>query len=122
VLDSGTTTGWFNGAAQDSGMKSGASVVISTDVHTKFRWTLNYGSGTNNRAKMLGVWALLALASQLHIQDLQVFGDSRIVIEWLNQRGKLQILNLHCWKKRVKELAKGFKTLCFTHVFREFNK
>jgi ribonuclease HI len=78
--------------------------------------------GTNNRAELLGVWALLTVATRLHIHDLQVFRDSRIVIDWLNKRGKLQILNLHCWKERIKELVKGFRSLSFTHIFREFNQ
>jgi len=67
------------------------------DEHTKFSLTLKCGPSSNNRAEVLGIWALLTVATHLHIQDLQIFNDSKIVMDWLIQRGNLQILNLHCW-------------------------
>jgi len=118
----GITSRVFDRAAHVQGLKNGAGGVIRIDEHTKYKWSLNCRPGTNNRAELLGVWALLTIATQLHLQDLQVFEVSRIVIDWLNPRGNLHILNLHCWKERVKDLVEGFRTLCFTHVFREFNQ
>jgi hypothetical protein len=41
------------------------------------------------KAKLLGVWDLLTLASRLHILELRVFGDLGIIIDWLNHKGNL---------------------------------
>jgi ribonuclease HI len=77
--------------------------------------------GTNTRAELLGVWATLFLASKLHIDTLQVLGDSRIVIEWLSSRGELQVVSLLAWKDRIRQLQSTFKKLNYTHIHREYN-
>jgi ribonuclease HI len=73
-LKEGRPIGWFDGAAQRRGQISGAGGVIRVNNHTKYRWMLNCGPGTNTRAELLGVWALLTLAIRLHIYDLQCLG------------------------------------------------
>jgi hypothetical protein len=57
----------------------------------------------------------------LGLDHLQVFGDSKIVIDWLNCRGNLQVTSLVGWKDRILELAKSFSTLRFAHIYREEN-
>jgi hypothetical protein len=44
------------------GKKCGAGGVIKTPNLLVYTWLLNCGKGTNNRAKLLGVWASLRLA------------------------------------------------------------
>jgi ribonuclease HI len=78
--------------------------------------------GTNTRAELLGVWATLILATRLDMKDLQVYGDSKIVIDWLNCRGNLQVISLVGWKDRIKELATSFRTIRFAHIYREQNR
>jgi ribonuclease HI len=89
--------------------------------HTIIKWTYNCGEGTNSKVELLGAWATLTLATRLHILDLQVLGDSRIIIDWLNNKGKLQVIALECWKDRIFELIKGFTQINFTHIYRELN-
>ena len=84
-----TPTGWFSGATQSNGTQSGAGGLISVSKNSQYRWTFNCGSSTNIRAKLLGAWATLHLASRLNIKVLQILEDSRIVIEWLNNKSKL---------------------------------
>jgi ribonuclease HI len=70
----------------------------------------------------LGVWATLTLASRLNITELEVFGDSRIVIDWLNRKGNLQVVTLDCWKERIRDLSKLFSPITFSHIYRDNNK
>jgi ribonuclease HI len=121
VLKEGLPTRWFDGAAQIRGQLSGVGGVIMIDEHTEYRWMFNCGLGMNPRAELLGIWALLTLASSLHLQDLQVFGDSMIVIDRLNQKDILQVLNLDCWRDRIKDLYKDFRTLRFPHIYIDYN-
>jgi hypothetical protein len=60
---------------------------------------------------------MLTLATRLHIVDLQVFGDSRIIIDWLNGKGKLQVNALECLKDRIKDLNKSFSSINYTHIY-----
>jgi ribonuclease HI len=96
--------------------------VIKINDHSTYRWTLNCGNGTNTRAELLGVWASLTLASRLSITDFLVLGDSKIVIDWLNRKGALQVVTLDCWKDRIYELLKCFRTISFAHIYREENQ
>lgn len=94
ILQESIIVGWFDGATQLHGHLSGARGVLRINEHSIYKWTFNCGSGTNTRAKLLRVWALLTLDSQLHILDLQVFGNSKIIINLLNDKNNLQIITL----------------------------
>jgi hypothetical protein len=70
----------------------------------------------------LGVWATLTLDTHLSLQKLQVLRDSKVVIEWITNRGRLQASAIKGWKLRTRELLKNFKEISIYHIFREFNK
>jgi ribonuclease HI len=114
--------GWFDGASQQNGEHSGAGGVIKIREHTFYKWMINCGAGTNTRAELLGVWALLTLASRLFIYEINVLGDSRIVIDWLKGKGSLQVVTLESWKERITDLIKLFRDISFGHVYREDNQ
>jgi ribonuclease HI len=114
--------GWFDGATQISGTLSGARRLIRINKTTIYRWDFCCSSGTNIRVELLGAWATLHLASRLNIEHLQLIGDSRVIIDWLNHKGKLQTITLLVWKDRIKLLQRHFKKLIFTHTSREYNR
>jgi ribonuclease HI len=104
------TVGWFDGEAMSSGLNSGVGGVIRTHDNHTFKWTINCGPGTNTRVELLGAWELLTLASRLSISEITVQGDSKIIIEWLRGKGRLQVISLECWKDRLEELKKNSST------------
>jgi ribonuclease HI len=121
ILPHNRIVGWFDGATQLNGELSGVGGVVKLNEHTVYRWTLNYGGGTNTRVELLGAWDVLSLAHSLSITDLHDIGDSKIVIDWLNNIGSLQVISIDCWKDRVKELIKHFSVITFAHVYKEEN-
>jgi ribonuclease HI len=121
-ITEGLTTGWFDGAAQSDGLQSGAGGLLRISKNSYYSWTFNCGPGTNTRAELLGVWATLHLASRLNIEDIQIIGDSKIVIDWLNNKGKLQVSSLLGWMDRVRELHTTFRHISYKHTLREHNK
>jgi ribonuclease HI len=120
--EEGTTIAFFDGAARSDRSSCGAGGVIKISEILIYRWFFNCGGGTNSKAELLGIWASLFLANFLGIQRMQAFGDSKVIIEWLNEKGKLDIVAIEGWKKRTKILCKKFQALTFHHIFREFNK
>jgi hypothetical protein len=52
----------------------------------------------------MGIWATLTLASHLTLPKLQAMGDSRVIIDWLNDRGQLQASSIEGWKIELKIL------------------
>jgi len=121
-ITEGLITWWFDGAAQSDGLQSGVGGLLRISKKSYYRYTFNCGPGTNTREELLGVWATLHLASKLNIKDIQIIGDSKIVIDWLNNKGKLQVSSLLGWMDRVKELHTSFMHISYTHALREHNK
>jgi ribonuclease HI len=112
-----TPTRWFDGATQNNGTQSGAGGSIKTSKNTYYKWTFNCGSCTNTRVELLGTWAMLFLASRLQIETLQILRDSRIIIEWLRNKGDLQAISLLAWKDRIRTLQRSFNNLSYKHIF-----
>jgi hypothetical protein len=71
------------GAVATSRNCCGAGGILKISGHRIINWLINCGSGTNTRAKLMGAWNLLTLASRYTISKLMVMGDSNIVIDWL---------------------------------------
>jgi hypothetical protein len=88
---------------------------------SRITWTLNCGFGTNTKAELLGAWASIYLATCHNILDLHLRGDSKIIIDWLNRRGKIHVSDLECWKDRILELTQTFSQIRFSHIYRELN-
>jgi hypothetical protein len=53
------------------------------------------------------------LATHLSFHKLHVLGDSKVVIEWLNNRGRLQASAIEGWKPKIKELINHFQEIIF---------
>jgi ribonuclease HI len=105
----GTTVACFDGATQSNGKQCGARGVIKTSNLSFHRWIFNCGEGTNTREELLGVWATLTLATRLEISEIQVMGDSKVVIDWINDKGRLQACAIECWKLRIMDLLKNLE-------------
>jgi hypothetical protein len=57
----------------------------------------------------------------INIDQLHVLGDSKIVIDWLHNRGTLQVTSLMGWLNRILELKNSFNIIRFVHIYREEN-
>jgi len=51
-----------------------------------FHFKGNQGSKTNNRGEFMALFYLLKLALDRGLRNLQVFGDSRVFISWMNNQ------------------------------------
>jgi ribonuclease HI len=65
---------------------------------------------------------MLTLANYLNIQNIQILGDSKVVIDWLNHKGHLHSTAIEGWKQRTMELSSSFQGICWQHIYRDFNK
>jgi ribonuclease HI len=81
---------FFDGASEAGGSNCGAGGVIKSCTSRAYRWYLNCGEGTNTKAELMGAWAALFMAKFLDILDIQLLGDSKVVIDWLKQKANLR--------------------------------
>jgi hypothetical protein len=103
----------FDGATFSNGKCCGAGGIIKILESTVFKWYINCGAGTNTKAELMGVWATLTLANLWSIQKIQILGDSKVIIDWINQKGNLQAWTLKAGSKRPGILPTLFKVLAF---------
>jgi hypothetical protein len=57
-----------------------------------------------------GIMGYTHFGNHWSIEKLQVLGDSKVIIDWINQKGQLHAVNFEGWKLKTKELATTFKT------------
>jgi ribonuclease HI len=122
MIKAGFIVAYFDGAVVAGGANCGIGGTIFCTNSSVYRWFFNCGEGSNTKEELLGAWATLTLSKLLDLQFIQVLGDSKVVIDWLEQKGKLQAINIEAWKRRIKDLIPTFQCIHFHHIFRESNK
>ena len=50
-----------------------------------------------------------------------IYGDSKVIIESMNDKYNLHVLLINHWCQRVRSLKRFFKHITFKHVSRTFN-
>jgi len=80
------------------------------------------GITTNNQAEYQSLKFGLEEARKLGAQEVEVYMDSLLVINQM--KGIFKVKNRDLWPihETIKELAKSFKNITFSHVPRELNK
>jgi len=49
-------------------------------------------------------------------------GDSKVIIDWLNQKSKLHAIDIEGWKLRTKTMITNFQEISFHHILWDLNK
>ena len=55
------------------------------------------------------------------IKRLQIFGDSKAIVDWFNGKSTLASLFLELWQRKVHALKESFNELKVSHTHRTFN-
>jgi ribonuclease HI len=110
--------GFFDGASQDRGDKCGAGAVLKCPVLGTYIIKMNCGSGTNTRAELLALWCILFFACYKKVTRLQLVGDSKVIIDWFTNENNLQVVSLHPWMTKIRELSRSFLQLKAQHIYR----
>lgn len=97
------------------------------DIYPQYReiWNKSLFLGdyvTNNEAEYQGLIMGLEAASIQKHRHLDVFGDSQVIINHMNDTYKIKAKNLFPLYERAKQLCEQFESITFTHVLRYKNK
>jgi len=121
TLPAGHTVAFFDGAAKVNGCCCGAGGFFKAHPERSIKWFLCCGRGSNTKAELLGLWATLLLASFWSLDHIQVFGDSKVIIDWINHKCDLHSAHVEGWKAKTFLLASKFTDIAFRHLPRTFN-
>ena len=112
--------GFFDGIAQRLIGGVRAVLYINRDHH--FLIQLGCGTNTNSRAELLAAYGLLFMANSMGLPELRVLGDSKMVVDRLNGRNHLHVLNLDHWCRRIHTIIRGFISFSCQHIYQEHNQ
>jgi ribonuclease HI len=110
------------GPLSEEARTCGDGGVIKQPDQEVIKWHINCGMDTNTKDELFGAWMTLTLAKLWDITRLQVMGDSKVIIDWLNQKANLHAIDIEGWKRRTKTMIAKFQEISFLHIFRDYNK
>ena len=91
--------GVFDGIASKHVGGAGAVLYINRDHYYLIR--LGCVFSTNSRAELLAIYGMLYVANIMGFPELWAFGDSTMVIDRVNKKNNLRVLNLDYWCNRI---------------------
>ena len=98
-IDKSRVLAFFDGAS-NNGVYGGGIALYSLDFHFVLL-KLGHGKGTNQRVELITLWGRMKYIVQAYILQLQIFGDSRVIIGWIEDISKLQIAQLSHWCRKT---------------------
>ena len=111
--------GFFDGAS--AGNIGGSGFVIYLNETHFYSFTMGCGSSTNTRAELLALWAILRVCLLMGLPIQLIYGDSLVIISWLNRLSALDVPALMHWSYDIKNMLQFAPQVIFKHIFREHN-
>ena len=112
---------YFDGKAEPNPGRGSAAAVLYFEDKIIFEVGKYLEYTTNNQAEYLGLIIGLKECIKKDVKELQVFGDSNLVIEQSAGRWKVKNEGLIELNNQVKTLIKHFTNISFTHIYRNLN-
>ena len=112
---------FFDGAANKNGFGIGMLLVDPRDIYTPLAIRLEFDS-TNNTAEYEACIAGLEAALERNVEEIEVYGDSLLIINQVQNRWKILDPTLQKYHTYLQELVRYFKTVTFHYLPREKNR
>jgi len=80
---------------------------------------MGFRRGTNNFAELLAAKFLILFALEKNCRDLQLFGDSKVVCDWLNRTSRCSAFTLRHILDEAPRLNSSFDSFACKHIFSE---
>jgi ribonuclease HI len=117
-----TATIFFDGASKGNPGEAGAGGVIYSPNGIKVQFSWGLGMKSNNQAELLGLTKACLIAREEGIKDIQVFGDSEIIIKNIISKERFRNASLNKSLDRLNRVLLGFNSYKFYHVLRRSNR
>ena len=115
---------YFDGASRSNPGEASYGGVIYENNDEKLVYGKYVGVRTNNEVEYMGLLNGLKEAVKMNIKNMNVFGDSKLVIEQVKGNWKVKSERLRPYYDEIKELLNRnpFENIEFEHVYRKNNK
>ena len=99
----------------------GGGAVLFFTLENSIQFKGGFGMGPNNYVELRALRLLLIKALEWGVSSIQVFGDSRVILDWALGNSMCNVLCLRPLLEEVKLLSSCFNLITFVHVYRERN-
>jgi ribonuclease HI len=117
-----TPWGFFDGTSQGHPLVCGVGAVLYINENHHFEVCYTPGRGSNMKAELTAIWALVFLTISLNLRKLQIFGDSQVVVDWINGKTHIQVARLQPVMNMIREMLGELEWYSCSHVYRELNQ
>ena len=90
---------YFDGS-YENGLCGARMLYKDSESHFVKLW-MGTRQGSNMRDELLSLWGLLWFVMRTHVSNIQIVGDSKVVIHWTNGKYSLYSLALDHWMSTV---------------------
>ena len=112
----------FDGCSKGNPGPAGIGAVISKSGSEEWCGCQFIGNKTNNQSEYSALILGLKEALSRNIKQLQVYGDSLLVINQVTGKFQVKNVQLQDLNKEALNLIGKFDYIVFNHVYRQFNK
>ena len=112
---------YFDGASQGDPPLGGLGGVLYLSENHKIQARFAPGNCTNNKVELAALHLVLNLAINNNISQLQVFGDSKMVVDWVNRKIQINAPHLQQLLNAIRRLLEFFTGFRISHICRELN-
>ena len=109
---------FFNEASQGKPPLGGVEVVIFFPSTRKMKIKFATRQASNNKDELSPLWATLKVAKISPIQEIQIYGDSKVAVDWANEKNTIRAPHLLA---KIQTLKTSFRRISFGHIYRELN-
>ncbi|CAD8056785.1 unnamed protein product [Paramecium sonneborni] len=113
---------YFNGASKSNPGPAGAGVALFDKMKQIKEISQPLGKQTNNSAEFFALFIGIRYALNLGINHLECFGDSKLVIDGMNNKINFQQPHLGHFQQAISNYTKLFKMVKFIHILRNQNE
>jgi ribonuclease HI len=118
-----TFRAYIDGAARGNPGPAGAGVYVEPEGARAAEELFEpLGRTTNNVAEYRALLLALTRAEELEASDVEIFSDSRLLVEQVNGNFRIKAEHLKPMVAQAVRRAKQFRRFSLTHVAREKNK
>lgn len=110
---------FFDGATCSN--TSGCGGVIFLEQQHFYNLCWRCGSRSNTKVELTTLWGVLTFVKLLGLENMQIYRDSKLVLEWTNGKYNLDITTLRHWKQRVGCLFSFFTDIRIGYIYMELN-
>ena len=95
--------------------------MLYLSANQKVQEKYAYGHYSNNKAELAALHMILKVAINNNISQLQVSGDSNMVVDWVNKKIQINVPHLQQLLNDIRRLLEFVTRFKISHIYRELS-